>query len=230
MAAAETRTDKTDKPRPRLHSKLTDERGRLTTDLVSQYLTAIGEYDLLTAEQEVELAQKIEAGEEAAAKLEQGEYKGKKEELELRRKARHGARGQGRLPHRQPASGGGQRPPLRQHLGHRLPRPDPGGQPRSDPRRREVRLAQGLQVLHLRHLVDPPGHHPCHRRQVADGPDPGAPPRHPGRGAGRPGQPQGRAGPRPPARGDRRRGRCHRRQGRAGPRRGRHRLARAAGR
>ncbi len=46
-------------------NKLTDERGRLTTDLVSQYLTAIGEYDLLTAEQEVELAQRIETGEDA---------------------------------------------------------------------------------------------------------------------------------------------------------------------
>ena len=53
-------------------SKLTDERGRLTTDLVSQYLTAIGEYDLLTAEQEVELAQRIETGEDAAEKLENG--------------------------------------------------------------------------------------------------------------------------------------------------------------
>ena len=30
-------------------SKLTDDRGRLTTDLVSQYLTSIGEYELLRA-------------------------------------------------------------------------------------------------------------------------------------------------------------------------------------
>ncbi|NNC74575.1 MAG: hypothetical protein HKN93_03600, partial [Acidimicrobiia bacterium] len=40
--------------RDRDKTKLTDERGRLTTDLVSQYLTAIGEYELLTAEKEVE--------------------------------------------------------------------------------------------------------------------------------------------------------------------------------
>jgi hypothetical protein len=39
MAVSKTRRD-------RDRSKLTDERGRLTTDLVSQYLTAIGEYEL----------------------------------------------------------------------------------------------------------------------------------------------------------------------------------------
>jgi RNA polymerase primary sigma factor len=67
-----------------------DERGRLTTDLVSQYLTAIGEYDLLTAEMEVEFAQKIEAGQEAAERLENKDFKTKKEELDLRRHARQG--------------------------------------------------------------------------------------------------------------------------------------------
>ena len=57
--------------RPRELKGLTDERGRLTTDLVGQYLTGIGEYELLTADQEVELAQSIETGQEAARELEE---------------------------------------------------------------------------------------------------------------------------------------------------------------
>jgi len=76
--------------RDRDRNKLTDERGRLTTDLVSQYLTAIGEYELLTAEKEVDYAQKIEGGQDAFAKLEAGEFSGKAEEMVLRRKIRHG--------------------------------------------------------------------------------------------------------------------------------------------
>ena len=83
MAVAKARRD-------RDRNKLTDDRGRLTTDLVSQYLTAIGEYELLTAELEVEFAQKIEAGEEAAKRLEEGDYKGKTEEVELKRLVRLG--------------------------------------------------------------------------------------------------------------------------------------------
>ena len=76
--------------RDRDRNKLTDERGRLTTDLVSQYLTAIGEYDLLTAELEVEFAQKIEAGEEAQARVDAGDFKDKTEQVELQRLVRHG--------------------------------------------------------------------------------------------------------------------------------------------
>jgi RNA polymerase primary sigma factor len=84
MAVAKTR-------RERDRNKLTDDRGRLTTDLVSQYLTAIGEYELLTAELEVEFAQKIEAGEEAAIRLEKRDFKGKAQEVELKRLKRLGA-------------------------------------------------------------------------------------------------------------------------------------------
>jgi RNA polymerase primary sigma factor len=76
--------------RDRERAKLTDERGRLTTDLVSQYLTAIGEYDLLTAELEVEFAQKIEGGEEAQRRLDQRGASSKEEEVELKRLVRLG--------------------------------------------------------------------------------------------------------------------------------------------
>jgi RNA polymerase primary sigma factor len=76
--------------RDRDRNKLTDERGRLTTDLVSQYLTAIGEYELLTAEREVEYAQKIEAGQDAQEKLEAGDFQSRTDEVSLRRKVRRG--------------------------------------------------------------------------------------------------------------------------------------------
>ncbi len=76
--------------RDRDRSKLTDERGRLTTDLVSQYLTAIGEYELLTAETEVDFAQKIEAGQTAQDRIDEGDYKGRAEQITLRRQSRRG--------------------------------------------------------------------------------------------------------------------------------------------
>ena len=44
------------------------------------------------------------------------------------------------------------------------PRPHPGGEPRPDPRGREVRLPDGLQAFDVRDLVDPPGRDPCARR------------------------------------------------------------------
>jgi len=76
--------------RDRDRSKLTDDRGHLTTDLVSQYLTAIGEYELLTAEKEVDYAQKIESGQTAQDRLDAAEYKGRAEQIALRRQARRG--------------------------------------------------------------------------------------------------------------------------------------------
>ena len=51
-------------------------------------------------------------------------------------------------------------------------RPHPGGHLRADPRGREVRLAQGLQVLHLRDVLDPPGDPARDREQGAHDPHP----------------------------------------------------------
>ncbi|MBP7928756.1 MAG: sigma-70 family RNA polymerase sigma factor [Acidimicrobiia bacterium] len=60
-------------------------------DLVRLYLTDIGQYPLLTKEDEVRLAQQIEAGNEARAQLEdKAQRLTPAKKRELRRKARHG--------------------------------------------------------------------------------------------------------------------------------------------
>jgi RNA polymerase primary sigma factor len=71
-------------------SDLLDDRGRLTPDLVNQYLAGIGAFDLLTADQEVELAQRIEAGNNARQALEAGEPTDAKVRARLYRAARDG--------------------------------------------------------------------------------------------------------------------------------------------
>ena len=55
-----------------------------------------------------------------------------------------------------------------------VPGPDPGGEHRPDEGCREVRVPSRLQVLDLRHLVDPSGGGAGDRRPVADDPDPGS--------------------------------------------------------
>ena len=51
-----------------------------------------------------------------------------------------------------------------------VPRPDPGRRHRPQPRGREVRLPQGVQVLDVRHVVDPPGLPALGREPVGDDP------------------------------------------------------------
>ena len=85
-----------------------------------------------------------------------------------------------------------------------VPGPDPGGQHRPHPGGREVRLREGLQVLDVRHVVDPPGDHARHRGPGADDPHPGPhgrddQPPHPRLAPAPPG-----ARPRADGRGDRR--------------------------
>ena len=83
------------------HSGWGDERGkryavakdridRDEEDLVRLYLTDIGQYTLLTKEDEVRLAKAIEAGKEATAKLAGTKTLNPSERRELRKAARDG--------------------------------------------------------------------------------------------------------------------------------------------
>ena len=80
--------------------------------------------------------------------------------------------GQVRAGRGEPAPGGLDRQEIHQP-GSAVPGPDPGGQHRPDEGGGEVRVPARLQVLDLRHLVDPAGHHARHRRP---GPAPSASP------------------------------------------------------
>ena len=73
----------------------------------------------------------------------------------------------------QPAAGGLDREEVHEPR-PAVPRPDPGGEHRPDEGGRQVRVPARLQVLDLRHLVDPPGDHPRHRGPGAHDPHPGA--------------------------------------------------------
>ena len=170
---------------------------------------------------EVELSKTIEAGLLAEHLLAEGRVGRKKggapkyaTEDELEWLAEEGQRADPAVHHGQPAAGRLDRPQVRPQPDADA-RPGPGGQHRPDPRGREVRLRQGLQVLHLRHLVGAPGDHPRHRpagprRTAARARGRGAQP-----GRRRPPHPRAPARPRPGARGDRHRARHGHR---AGPR------------
>ena len=73
-----------------------------------------------------------------------------------------GTQGQDRNGRGQPAPGHLDRQEIHQP---RLvvPGSDPGRQHGADESRGEIRVSPRLQVFHLRHLVDSPGHHPFHR-------------------------------------------------------------------
>ena len=123
-----------------------DDLAARTTDAMSLFLQEVRRYPLLTRAEEVELAKRIERGDlEAKSRLVNSN---------LRLVISNARKYQG--PRAAAA------------------RPDPGGHPRADPRRREVRLAQGLQVLHLRHVLDPAGDSARARQPRADDPDPGS--------------------------------------------------------
>ena len=82
-----------------------------------------------------------------------------------------GPPGEGTARQREPEARRRERTPLREP-GAVPPRPDPGGNARTDPRGGEVRLATRLQVLDLRHLLDPPGDATGARQPLANDPHP----------------------------------------------------------
>ena len=143
-------------------------------DLVKLYLRDIGRYPLLTKDDEAQLAQAMEAGREAEMALaEPGTRLTPAKKRELRRVQATGAAAEQSFVVVQPAPGGVYRQEV-PGVGSSASRPGSGGEPRSHPCGGEVRLAQGVQVLDLRHVVDPPGHHPRHRQHGPDHPSAGA--------------------------------------------------------
>ena len=123
----------------------------VTTDTLQLFLNEIGRHRLLTPSEEIDLAKRIERGDLGA---------------------------KDRMINAQPAARRLDReevPGLRADPAG----PDPGGHPRPDPRGREVRLAPRLPLLHVRHVVDPPGRRARDGRQgphdqAADQPRPHA--------------------------------------------------------
>ena len=145
-----------------------------TLDPLQLFMDSAGRHKLLTAAEEVALAKRIERGDDAA-----------KERMITRFSPRRLDREA--LPGPRRAAAG----------------PDPGGRDRPQPRRREVRLAEGLQVLDLRDLVDPPGLPARGRQPVEDDPDPRARPGAADQAEPRLRRASGEAGPRGDGRGAR---------------------------
>ena len=149
-----------------------------SSDPVRMYLREIGKVPLLTAPEEVVLARCVEEGQLATDRLVQCEEETallseRRRVTQDERLRRRGHRGQTDSGGGQPSPGGLHRQAIPQS-GDGLSRPDPGGKPGPDEGGRQVRLHQGIQVLHLRDLVDPAGHHPGHCRPSAHHSHPGS--------------------------------------------------------
>ena len=91
MGNTKRRTDvRLDVNDTRLNTGKASTRQAETADVVGGYLAGIGRYELLTADEEVELAQTIEAGREAQRRLSSGDVEDASERRRLHRRVRNG--------------------------------------------------------------------------------------------------------------------------------------------
>ncbi len=153
-------------------------------DPVGIYLDEVSGHELLTADDEVRLARDMEAGVEAAERLEfEGDILTVAERRELIRAIRRGEEAKAQFIQAN----------LRlvisiakRYMGRGLDFLDLIQE--GNLCRREVRLAQGIQVLDLCDVVDPPGDHPRARQPGPDDPAAGS------HGRRRANRPRNRAG------------------------------------
>jgi len=155
-------------------------------DLVRLYLSDIGQYTLLTKDDEVRLAQTIEEGREAKAELDASETDKKikltpSKKLALKRSVHRVTRQNVTSYSRTCASScrspRSTRPPVA------VLRPHSRGQPRSDARGREFDWRKGFKFSTYGHLVDSPGDHPWYRQYRSHDPTFRCTPGHVGPGA-----------------------------------------------
>jgi RNA polymerase primary sigma factor len=146
-----------------------------SADSVREYLKQIGKIALLNAEQEVELATRIEAGLYAAERVRRAEDVGEKLSPQLRRDlhwlVRDGERAKNHLLEanlRLVVS------LAKRYTGRGMPFLDLIQEGNLGLIRAVEKFDYTIQVFHLCHLVDPPSYHPCHGRSGPHHPDSGA--------------------------------------------------------
>jgi len=129
-------------------------------DTIGLYLKEIGRVPLLTAEEEVMLAKRMEAGQVALERLGRNGL-GPEKRAEFRRTVQDG------LDAREHLIRANSRLVIsvaKRYIGRGVPfLSDPGRKHWTHSRCQQVQLSTGPQVLHLRHVVDQAGGHTCNR-------------------------------------------------------------------
>ena len=122
------------------------------SDAVGLYLNEIGQVSLLNAEEERELSHSDRSRTPRVRTS-----RCRRSRPRARRAHPGRSRGEGSFHPGEPPPRREHRPSVPPPRRHGSPRSGAGGQPRPRARRRQVRLAARLQVLHLCHVLDPPG-------------------------------------------------------------------------